>query len=396
MNKKIYLDHAATTPLNTEVASIMQPFFSVSFGNPDSLHDFGRVAAKGVIEAREKTAKAIGAEANEIYFTSSGSEADSWAVKGYALARADFGKHIITTKIEHPAVYNSCKQLEKFGFDVTYLPVDSEGFVSLNELENAIRKDTTLVSIMFANNEIGTVQPIKELAEIAHKHNVAFHTDAVQAVGSLKIDVDELNVDMLSLSAHKFYGPKGVGALFIRNGLTLENLISGGEQERNRRGGTTNVPSVVGLGAALALATSNLDKNADCVKSLRDRFVSEVKKRFPTVKFNGTTDFSRRLPNNANFSFEGIDSSIFFSLDLEGVCASSGSACSSGSVEPSRTLLAIGLPVDLTRGTIRFSFGIDNSAEEVDVAVERLEKIVKRLRAVGNPIVIEKGNVEEV
>ena len=379
--KSIYLDHAATTPLSQTAFEAMLPYFSDTFGNANSQHVYGRDGAKAVSGARQTIAECIGAKPSEIYFTSCGTEADNWAVKGIAAQLADKGKHIITSVIEHPAIYTTCKQLEKFGFEVTYLPVDSEGFVSAEELEKAIRPDTILVSIMFANNEIGTVQPIKELCEVAHAHGVLFHTDAVQATGAIKYDVKELGVDMLSMSAHKFYGPKGIGVLYIRNGMRIEKLISGGEQERAHRGGTTNVPAAVGMAVALREAIGNLEKDAAYVGGLRDRFVGKVLESVDEIYYNGAKDTAKRLYNNANFSFRYIEGeSILFSLDLAGISASSGSACSSGSLEPSRTLLSIGVPIGTAHGSIRFTFGKHNTVEEVDYTVDELVKTVKKLR----------------
>ena len=381
MQKSIYLDHAATTALSKKAFEAMTPYFTEEFGNPNSQHVYGREAAKAVTEARETVAKAIGASKNEIYFTSCGTEADNWAIKGAAAQYKDKGKHIITSVIEHPAVYTTCKQLEKYGFEVTYLPVDGEGFVSPDDLEKAIREDTILVSIMFANNEIGTVEPIKELCQVAHRHGVIFHTDAVQATGAIRYDVKELGVDMLSMSAHKFNGPKGVGALYIRNGLKMEKFMTGGEQERAHRGGTTNTPGVVGMAVALDEALSSLEKDAKYVASLRDRFVEKVLANIDDIYYNGAKDTSKRLPNNANFSFRYIEGeSILFSLDLAGISASSGSACSSASLEPSRTLISIGVPVGTAHGSIRFTFGKENTVEDVDYTVEQLVKIVQRLR----------------
>ena len=382
--ERIYLDHAATTPLLKEAFDAMYPYFSNQFGNANSQHGFGRDGAGAVLDARQRIAKCLGAKPNEIYFTSGGTEADNWAIKGTALALKDKGNHIITTKIEHSAIYTTCKQLEKYGFEVTYLDVDSDGFVSTDSLERAINDTTILVSIMYANNEVGTIEPIKELAEVAHKHKVLFHTDAVQATGAVRYDVKDLGVDMLSFSGHKFYGPKGIGGLYIRSGLKIEKLIIGGEQERTNRGGTTNVPAVVGMAKALEVALENLDKNNEYVQSLRNRFVEKVSSQVDEIYFNGpkAKDYDKRLPNNASFSFRYIEGeSILYSLDLVGVCASSGSACSSGSLEPSRTLLAIGVPVGTAHGTIRFSFGKNNTVEEVDYAVEQLVAIVNRLRA---------------
>ncbi len=379
--KNIYLDHAATTPLSQKAFEAMKPYFCDTFGNANSQHVFGRDGAKGVNEARQMLADCIGAKANEIYFTSCGTEADNWAIKGTALKWQQKGKHIITSVIEHPAIYTTCKQLEKYGWEVTYLPVDSQGFVSPTDLENAIREDTVLVSIMFANNEIGTIEPIKELCEIAHAHKVLFHTDAVQATGAFRYDVKELGVDMLSLSAHKFYGPKGVGALYVRNGLAIEKFVTGGEQERAHRGGTTNTPGVVGMAVALDDALASVEEDAKYVASLRDHFVERVMSEIDDVLFNGAKDTSKRLPNNANFSFRYIEGeSILFSLDLAGISASSGSACSSGSLEPSRTLLSIGVPIGTAHGSIRFTFGKHNTMQEVDYTVDELVKIVSRLR----------------
>lgn len=377
----IYLDHAATTPLSKKALEAMAPYFCDIYGNANSQHIYGREAAKAVSEARAAIAAAIGAKPSEIYFTSCGTESDNWAIKATAAQYASKGKHIITSVIEHPAVYTTCKQLEQYGYEVTYLPVDGEGFVSPDDLEKAIRPDTILVSIMFANNEIGTIEPIKELCEIAHRHKVIFHTDAVQATGAVRYDVKELGVDMLSMSAHKFYGPKGVGALYIRNGLKMEKLLSGGEQERAHRGGTTNTPGVVGMAVALTDAMDTLEADNEHIRALRDRFVERVTGEIDEIYFNGPKDFSKRLPNNANFSFRYIEGeSILFSLDLAGISASSGSACSSGSLEPSRTLLSIGVPVGTAHGSIRFSFGKHNTLEEVEYVADELKKIVARLR----------------
>ena len=380
--QSIYLDHAATTPLSPKAFEAMKPYFTEVFGNPNSQHVYGREGAKAVNDARQLIASCIGAKPSEIYFTSCGTEADNWAVKGAALQYMSKGKHIITSIIEHPAVYTTCKQLEKYGWEVTYLPVDNEGFVNPTDLEAAIREDTVLVSIMFANNEIGTIEPIKELAEIAHKHGVLFHTDAVQATGAVKYDVKDLGVDMLSMSAHKFYGPKGMGALYIRNGVRMEKFLSGGEQERAHRGGTSNTPGIVGMSVALKDAIDNIEKDDEYVASLRNHFVKRVLAEIDDIMFNGAKEMSKRLPNNASFSFRYIEGeSILFSLDLAGISASSGSACSSGSLEPSRTLLAIGVPVGTAHGSIRFTFGKQNTMEQVDYTVDELVKIVKKLRA---------------
>jgi len=380
--EKIYLDHAATTPLSKKALDAMTPYFSDVFGNPNSQHAFGRDNNKGVNEARQLMAKSLGCKPSEVYFTSCGTEADNWAVKGTALHNIESKKHIITSVVEHPAIYVTCKQLEKYGFRVTYLPVDNEGFVSPKDLEDAIDDETCLVSIMFANNEIGTIQPIKELCEIAHKHGALFHTDAVQATGAVKFDVKDLGVDMLSLSAHKFYGPKGVGCLYLRNGIAIEKFMTGGEQERAHRGGTTNTPGVLGMAVALDEAVQNIEEDSKYVASLRDHFVKRVLSEIDDILYNGAKDTAKRLPNNANFSFRFIEGeSILFSLDLAGIAASSGSACSSGSLEPSRTLLAIGVPVGTAHGSIRFTFGKHNTMEQVDYTVDELVKIVAKLRA---------------
>lgn len=380
--KSIYLDHAATTPLSPKAFEAMKPYFTEVFGNPNSQHVYGRDAQKAVNDARQLIANCIGAKPSEIYFTSCGTEADNWAVKGAALQYKNKGKHIITSIIEHPAVHTTCKQLEKYGWEVTYLPVDNEGFVNPADLEAAIREDTVLVSVMFANNEIGTIEPIKELAEIAHKHGVLFHTDAVQATGAVRYDVKDLGVDMLSMSAHKFYGPKGMGVLYIRNGVRMEKFLSGGEQERAHRGGTSNTPGIVGMATALDEAMATLEEDDKYVASLRDHFVERVISEIDDIMYNGAKDTSKRLPNNASFSFRYIEGeSILFSLDLAGISASSGSACSSGSLEPSRTLLAIGVPVGTAHGSIRFTFGKHNTMEQVDYTVDKLVEIVKKLRA---------------
>lgn len=382
MEKRIYLDHAATTPLSRKALEAMTPYFCDIAGNPNSQHVFGREAAKGVNEARQMIAECIGSTPNEVYFTSCGSEADNWAIKGIALANKDKGKHIITTVFEHPAIFSTCKQLESLGFEVTYLKVDNEGFVSPKDLEDAIREDTILVSIMFANNEIGTIEPIKELCEIAHKHGVIFHTDAVQATGAVHYNVKDLGVDLLSMSAHKFYGPKGVGVLYKRNGLKIGKFMTGGEQERALRAGTTNTPGVVGMAYALKEAIDTIEEDDKYIASLRDHFVKRITSEIDEVLYNGPKDSSKRLPNNANFSFRYIEGeSILFSLDLAGISASSGSACSSGSLEPSRTLLAIGVPVGTAHGSIRFTFGKHNTLEEVDYTADEVVKIVERLRA---------------
>lgn len=378
---RIYLDHSATTPLDPEVLKKMTPYFTDIFGNASSMHGFGQEGAYAVDKARRKIAGLIGAKPNEIYFTSGGTEADNWAIKGMALKMRGKCNKIITSAIEHAAIMESCHQVQKeLGYEIVYLPVGKRGIVDPEDLKKTIDDKTALVSIMTANNEIGTIQPIRDLAAIAREKGVFFHTDAVQAMGSIPMNVNDLGVDMMSFSGHKFYGPKGIGVLYIRGGVKPERFMTGGHQERTMRGGTTNVPSVVGIAEALDIAVRDLDKNYAYIKSLRDRFVSRVKTEIPYVFYNG--DENERLPQNANFSFEYIEGeSILMSLDLAGIATSSGSACSSGSLEPSHVLLATGLPIEIAHGSIRFSFGKHNTMEEVDYTVDELKKIVNKLRA---------------
>ncbi|PKM71305.1 MAG: cysteine desulfurase NifS, partial [Firmicutes bacterium HGW-Firmicutes-17] len=341
--KRIYLDHAATTPVDPAVVETMLPFFTEYFGNPSSVYTEGRGVKKSIEAARLQIAKAINADPREIYFTGSGSEADNWAIKGIAMKNQAKGKHIITSTIEHHAVLHTCEYLEKQGFEVTYLPVDEDGLISLDDLRNAIRKDTILVTIMFANNEIGTVEPIKEIGEIVKEKGIIFHTDAVQALGNIPVDVKDLNVDLLSISAHKIYGPKGIGALFIRKGVPIDNLIHGGAQERKKRAGTENTAEIVAFGKAAEMATEHLAENAAHMKKLRDLLIKGVMDNIPQVRLNGHPE--KRLPGNANFCFDYIEGeSILLSLDIIGIAGSSGSACTSGSLDPSHVLLAIGLP----------------------------------------------------
>ena len=378
--QNIYFDHAATTPVDPRVLEKMLPYFTDNFGNPNSQHAFGRRAVTAVDEARDTVAKCIGAKPSEIYFTSGGTESDNWAMRGAAHALANRGKHLIISAVEHPAMLSAAKELQREGFEVTPAPVDEYGTVDLAKLEEAIRPDTVFIGVMAANNEVGTLQPVKEIAALAKARGIAFFTDAVQAAGTLEVNVKELGADMLSLSGHKFYGPKGVGVLYVRSGLKLARLVAGGHQERGMRGGTTNVPGIVGLAEALRLSQEHLHENAAYVAGLRDRFVARVQKEIPFVKYNGHPE--NRLPGNANFSFRYIEGeSLLFSLDLAGIAVSSGSACSSGSLEPSHVLLAMGVPEGLAHGSIRFSFGRENTAGEVDYAVDRLKEIVVRLRA---------------
>lgn len=379
MKSSIYLDNSATTPLKKEVLDAMMPYLTQHFGNPSSIYTIGRNAKAAIDTARQQVADAIGATPAEIYFTGSGSEADNWAIKGIARAKEKKGKHIITSAIEHHAVLHTLNYLEKQGFEVTYLPVDEFGKISLAELENAIRPDTILITIMTANNEVGTIQPISEIGNIARAHNVVFHTDAVQAIGVLEMNVKEMCVDMLSLSAHKFGGPKGVGALYVRNGIRPEIFMHGGAQERARRAGTENVASIVGLGKAITLATKNIPEKAEKLSALRDYLIEHIMKEIPYVKLNGhPTD---RLPGNANFSFHFIEGeSLLLMLDLNGIAASSGSACTSGSLDPSHVLLAMGLPHETAHGSLRISIREENTKEEIDQVITLLPQIVQKLR----------------
>lgn len=379
--RKVYLDHAATTPTSEIVLAEMLPYFTEKFGNASSQHAYGRTAVSAVDKARERVAKAIGAKPNEIYFTSGGTESDNWAIKGIADVKSQKGKHIITSAVEHHAVLHTLGQLEKKGFEVTYLPVDETGKVSVADAIAAMREDTILVTIMLANNEVGTLEPVKEIAAEAKKRGITVHTDAVQAVGAIPVDVNDLNVDLLSLSGHKFYGPKGVGVLYVRNGVRLGKLIIGGAQERTMRGGTYNTPGIVGLGKAIELATSNLAERSAKIEKLRDYFVSQVVSRIEYISVNGAPS-GKKLPNNANISFQYIEGeSILLSLDMAGIAASSGSACSSGSLDPSHVLLAMGLPAEFAHGSIRFTFGEENTKEDADYVVEKLVQTIARLRA---------------
>ena len=347
--KSIYFDNSATTRTDDEVLKVMLPYFSESYGNPSSIYKIGRDNKKAIEDSREKVANVLNCEPQEIYFTAGGSESDNMALKGIAYANKNKGNHIITSKIEHPAILETCKQLEKEGFEVSYVGVDENGILDLEELKSAIKPTTTLISVMFANNEIGTIQPIKEIGELAKRRGIVFHTDAVQAIGSVRIDVQELNIDALSLSGHKFYGPKGIGALYIRKGIKFDKFINGGHQERNKRAGTENVPGIVGLGKAIEIAYRDLDEHTKQIKDLRDYYVSQVIKRIPYIKVNG--DMKSRLPGNSNISFRFIEGEgLLLNLDLKGICASSGSACSSGSLDPSHVLLAIGLPHEIAHG----------------------------------------------
>lgn len=380
MKRVIYVDNAATTPVSPAVLEAMLPFYKEIYGNPSSIYSVGRKAKAPMEDARMKIARCLNAQANEIYFTSGGSEADNWAIKGAAHLMAQKGKkHLITTAFEHHAVLHTMQALEKEGFLVTYLPVHENGIVRPEELESAIRSDTALVSIMYANNEIGTIQPIPELAEICRKHGVLFHTDAVQAVGNVPIDVKAQQIDMLSLSGHKLHAPKGVGALYIRQGLVLPNLIDGGAQERNRRAGTENVAGIVGLGVAIEEACAGMEERNRRLCAMRDRLI-EGALQIPRSRLNG--DRQQRLPGNVSLCFEGIEGeSLLLMLDMKGICASSGSACTSGSLDPSHVLLAIGLPHEIAHGSLRISLGSQNTEEEIDQILEELPKVVSYLRS---------------
>ena len=378
--KTTYMDYSATTYVKPEVLDAMMPFFTEKFGNPSSFYGISRETKMAVDNARAQVAKAINCDPNEVYFTGGGSEADNWAIKGIATAHMKKGNHIITTKIEHHAVLHTCEFLEKFGFEVTYLDVNEEGFIDLKQLESAITDKTILVSIMFANNEIGTIQPIKEIGALCREKKVLFHTDAVQAVGSVPVDVKEMNIDLLSLAGHKLYGPKGIGALYIRRGIRIDNLIHGGGQERGRRAGTENIPGVVGLGKAIELATENIEENRARLTVLRDKLIDGVLERIPYARLNGPRG-DKRLPGNSNISFEFIEGeSILLSLDFEGICASSGSACTSGSLDPSHVLLAIGLPHEKAHGSLRTTLGAASTEEDVEKLLNELPPIIERLR----------------
>ena len=371
MNKIKYFDHAATTFVKEEVLKEMLPYFSINFGNASSPYKLGRISKKAIELARNKVAKAIGAKANEIYFTSCGSESDNLALKGIVYKYKNKGNHIITSKIEHPAVLNTCKALEKEGFEISYIHVDKYGTISLSELESLIKNETILISVMFANNEIGTIEPIDEIGKIAKKHNIIFHTDAVQAIGNLKIDVKKMNIDMLSLSAHKFYGPKGIGALYVNNEIDFEKIQEGGHQENNKRAGTENVAGIVGLGKAIEIAYEKFDEYNLKLMNLRNYFLEQIENKIPNVVLNGHR--FRRLPGNCSFAFPNFDAEeLLYKLDSKGICASAGSACSTGQAEPSHVLLAIGLKPELANGTLRITFGEENTLDDVNFLINTL------------------------
>ena len=377
---RIYMDNAATTRVTEPVFEAMKPYFCEKFGNPMSVHSFGRESRRAVEEARRQVAAALNADSREIYFTGCGTESDNWALRGAAYAKGNTRRTLVTTTIEHHAILHTAEQLEKEGFKVVYVPVDEFGIVKLDEMEKAITEDVFLVSVMTANNEIGTIQPIEEIARMAHAKGALFHTDAVQAIGSVKIDVKAMGIDLLSLSGHKFHAPKGVGALYMKNSVHVERLIRGGAQERTQRAGTENLASIVGLGKAIELATADIDAHNAKLIEMRDHMISEILTRIPETRLNG--DAKRRLPGNVNVSVRYIEGeSLLLSLDLKGIAASSGSACTSGALDPSHVLLAIGLPHEVAHGSLRLTMNEENTMEEVDTVVEALVEIVKRLRA---------------
>lgn len=379
MDKFIYLDNAATTRTAPEVVNAMIPYFSEHYGNASSIYRLGTESKRAIMQSREVIAKSLNADPLEIYFTAGGTEADNWALMAAAESGEGRGRHIITSKIEHHAVLHTCQYLEKRGYEITYIDVDEKGIIRLEDLKKAVRKDTILISVMFANNEIGTIQPIKQIGEIAKENGILFHTDAVQAYGHLAIDVEELNIDLLSASGHKLYGPKGIGFLYIRKGVKIRSFIHGGAQERKRRAGTENVPGIAGLGMAAKLAFSQMEERAGKVQKLRDYLIERIGNEIPYCRLNG--DRERRLPNNVNFSFQFIEGeSLLIMLDMKGICASSGSACTSGSLDPSHVLLAIGLPHEIAHGSLRLTLSEENTIEELDETVEAIKEAVGKLR----------------
>lgn len=380
MSELIYLDNAATTAVRPEVVEAMLPYFTESFGNPSSVYDFAAKNKKAVNDSRQIIADTLHADMRDIYFTAGGTEADNWALIATAEAYQEKGKHIITSKIEHHAILHTCDYLEKRGFEITYVDVDEKGIVRLDRLQDAIRPDTILISVMFANNEIGTIQPIQEIGRIAKEHGILFHTDAVQAFGQIPIDVEQYNIDMLSASGHKLRGPKGIGFLYIRKGLKLRSFIHGGAQERKRRAGTENVPGIVGFGKAVSLAAASMEERRKQETEVRDYLIQKIETGIPYCRLNGHR--SERLPNNVNFSFQFVEGeSLLIMLDMEGICASSGSACTSGSLDPSHVLLAIGLPHEIAHGSLRLTLSEDISKEDADYVVEKLTAIVEKLRS---------------
>lgn len=380
MDKLIYLDHAATTAARPEVVQEMLPYFTEFYGNPSSIYNFSAKSKEAINTARKVIGDSLHTDAANIYFTAGGSEADNWALKATAEAYGNKGKHIITSRIEHHAILHTAEYLEKHGFDVTYVGVDENGIVKMDELKKAIRPDTILISVMFANNEIGTIQPVKEIGQLAHEHGILFHTDAVQAYGQVPIDVEDLNIDMLSASGHKLNGPKGIGFLYIRKGVKIRSFIHGGAQERARRAGTENVPGIVGLGKAVSMAMETMEERSSRETALRDYLIDRILSEIPYVRLNGHR--KKRLPNNVNVSFQFIEGeSLLIMLDMAGICGSSGSACTSGSLDPSHVLLAIGLPHEIAHGSLRLTLGDENTREEMDYVVDNLKRIVERLRS---------------
>lgn len=379
MEREIYMDYAATTFIKPEVLEEMNPYLTQYFGNPSSIYHISRRTKMAIDIARERIANSINAKRDEVFFTGGGSEADNWAIKGVAFASRDKGNHIITTSIEHHAVIHTCEYLEEQGFDITYLPVDEFGFINIEDLKNAINDKTILVSVMFANNEIGTIEPITEIGGICREKGVIFHTDAVQAVGNIPIDVKDMNIDLLSMASHKFYGPKGMGALYIKKGVKIHNLIHGGAQERARRAGTENVAGIAGMGKAIEIAIHNMDKESKRLNSLRDKLVERLLK-IPGAKLNGATGY-KRLPGNVNMSFENVDGeTLLMKLDNMGICASSGSACSAGALEPSHVLLALGMSPELAKSSLRLSMGSGTTEEEVDYLIKVIPEIIEKIR----------------
>lgn len=380
MNNIRYFDHAATTEVNKQVLNEMLPFLTIEYGNPSSIYGPGRKAKRAIEEARQRVARAINAKPKEIYFTGCGSESDNLAIKGIAYSLRSKGNHIITSKIEHHAVLNSCKSLENEGFQVTYLNVDKDGLINLAELESSITDKTILISIMSANNEIGTIEPIEKIGMIAKKHNVYFHTDSVQAIGNMKIDVEKMNIDSLSMSAHKFYGPKGVGALYVKEGVPFAKIQDGGHQEKDKRAGTENVAGIVGIGKAIELSYNNFDEYNEKLKSLREYYIYQVENYIPDIKLNGHR--TNRLPGNANISFKNVDGGdLLLKLDAKGICTSTGSACNSASQEPSHVLTAIGLNPEYLQGSLRITFGAENTKEDIDYLIDNLKEIIKECRS---------------
>jgi len=379
--RRLYMDYSATTPVKQEVVDAMLPYFTEYFGNASSFHTFGREAKEVLDKAREQVADLINAKPGEIYLTAGGSESDNWALEGVAYANIDKGNHIITTKIEHHAILHTCEYLAKHhGFEITYLDVDSEGKIDLKELEDAIKDTTVLISIMFANNEIGTIEPIKEACAIAKKHGILFHTDAVQAAGNIPVDVQDLDIDLMSMSSHKIYGPKGVGSLYIKRGVKLHNLVHGGAQEKGKRAGTENIPAIVGYGKAAELARQNLPNHVETLTRLRKKLIDGILEKIPFTRVNGSLE--ERLPGNVNFAFEFIEGEgILLLLDMLGIAASSGSACTSGSLDPSHVLLAIGLPHEIAHGSLRLTVGDFTTDDDIDYIIENLPNVIERLRS---------------